>query len=296
MKSNLKMNITTVVFGLVFAAPLAAQDWVGSVEGGLFSTDRTSTDSTIVDSPYTGYFVAGQTQRNFGDYRLSVDGRLEMMDDKGIDDVYETGPVHSGIIGLHFGREFGDAYFGAFAAAGYFDGVASESPMTGTLAGLEGSYTLPVGAVLYAQVGAMEAIGGGEDNKYVGYAARVGAKHQFNDRISAGLSYEFGQSNDCFVDCGRVRGPSGAGALSGEVEPGEFSMATLDASYAVTDQMDIVARYAYLDVFDENDSDTGTASTLYLGARWNFGARSEQTALTTPMGGFEAAGWMRPLD
>ena len=282
MKIKLKMNITTVVFGLVFAAPLAAQDWVASVEGGLFSTDRTSTDSTIVDSPYTGYFVAGQTQRNFGDYRLSVDGRLEMMDDKGIDDVYATGPVHSGIIGLHFGREFGDAYFGAFAAAGYFDGYDSESPMTGTLAGLEGSYTLPVGAVLYAQIGAMEAIGYLGDNEYVGYAARVGAKHQFNDRIAAGLSYEFGQSNDCFVDCGD--------------QPGEFSMATLDASYAVTDQMDIVARYAYLDVFDEDDSDTGTASTFYLGARWNFGARSEQTALTTPMGGFQAAGWMNPLD
>ena len=281
------MNITTVVFGLVFAAPLAAQDWVGSVEGGLFSTARTSTESSIVDSPYTGYFVAAQTQRNFGDYRLSVDGRLEMMDDKDINDIEYTGPVHSGIIGLHFGGEFGDAYFGAFVAAGYFDGFASESPMKGTLAGLEGSYTLPVGEVLYAQVGAMEAIGGGNDNKYVGYAARVGAKHQFNDRISAGLSYEFGQSNDCFVDCGRE---------PGEVEPGEFSMATLDASYAVTDQMDIVARYAYLDVFDEDDSDTGTASTFYLGARWNFGARSEQTALTTPMGGFEAAGWMDPLD
>lgn len=73
-------------------------------------------------------------------------------------------------------------------------------------------------------------------------------------------------------------------------------MATLDASYAVTDQMDIVARYAYLDVFDEDDRDTGTASTFYLGARWNFGARSEQTALTTPMGGFQAAGWMDQLD
>ena len=47
---------------------------------------------------------------------------------------------------------------------------------------------------------------------------------------------------------------------------------------------------------DEDDDDTGTESTLYLGARWNFGARSEQTALTTPMGGFQAAGWMNPLD
>jgi opacity protein-like surface antigen len=288
MKSTLKMNITTVVFGLVFAAPLAAQDWVGSVEGGLFSTDRTSTDTTIVDSPYTGYFVAGQTQRNFGDYRLSVDGRLEMMDDKDIDDVDKTGPVHSGVIGLHFGREFGDAYFGAFAAAGNFDGYESNSPMTGTLAGLEGSYTLPIGAVLYAQVGAMEAIGDPDDNEYVGYAARVGAKHQFNDRISAGLSYEFGQSNDCFVDC-----PDDENEVD---EPGVFSMVTLDASYAVTDQMDIVARYAYLNVFDEDDDDTGTESTFYLGARWNFGARSEQTALTTPMGGFQAAGWMEPLD
>lgn len=287
MKSTLKMNITTVVFGLVFAAPLAAQDWVGSLEGGLFSTDRTSTDSTIVDSPYTGYFVAGQTQRNFGDYRLSVDGRLEMMDDKDIDDGSATGPVHSGVIGLHFGREFGDAYFGAFAAAGKFDGNDSDSPMTGTLAGLEGSYTLPIGAVLYAQGGAMEAIGHSGDQEYVGYAARVGAKHQFNDRISAGLGYEFGRSNECFVDCPH----------EGEVdEPGVFSMVTLDASYAVTDQMDIVARYAYLNVFDEDDDDTGTESTFYLGARWNFGARSEQTALTTPMGGFQAAGWMGPLD
>lgn len=274
--------MTAVALWLVFAAPLAAQDWAGSVEGGLFLTDRTSTDTTIVDSPYIGYFVAGQTQRSFGNYRLSADGRLEMMNDKGIDDVYETGPVHSGIIGLHFGHEFGAAYFGAFAAAGYFDGYNSESPMTGTLAGLEGSYTNPVGTVLYAQVGAMAAIGYPGDNEYIGYAARVGAKHQFNERIAAGLSYEFGQSSDCFVDCYN--------------EPGEFSMVTLDASYAVTDQIDIVTRYAYLNVFDEDDNDTGTGSTFYMGARWNFGPRSEQTALTTPMGGFQAAGWMEPLD
>lgn len=280
MTRNLRNSVA--ILAMLLAAPVAAQDWVGNIEGGLFSTDRTSTDTAIVGSPFAGAYIAGQSQRNFGDYRLSFDGRFEMTDDEGLDDVYESGPLHSGVIGLHFGREFGAAYVGAFAAVGYFDGYDSDDPMTGSLAGLEASYTLPVGAMLYAQVGAMDAIGDPGDNEYVGYAARVGAKHQFNDRIIAGLSYEFGEAEDCFVDCGD--------------QPGEFSLVTLDAAYAITDNMDLVARYAYLDVYDVNDDDTGTESNIYLGARWNFGPRAAQTALTTPMGGFQAASWMAPLD
>ena len=64
----------------------------------------------------------------------------------------------------------------------------------------------------------------------------------------------------------------------------------MDAAYATTDNMDLVARYAYLDVYDVNDDDTGTESNIYLGQR------AAQTALTTPLGGFQAASWMAPLD
>lgn len=274
--------VTSSLLATFAVAPLAAQDWTSSLETGLFSTSRTSTDSDIVDSPYVGAFLAGQAQRNFGSNRLSFDARFEAMDDKGIDDAYETGPLHSGIVGVHFGGNLPNAYVGVFGAVGYFDGAVSDAPMTGQLFGIEGSYDLSSGTQIYAQLGTMSAIGIPGDNEYEGYVARVGTKHDFSDRFSAGLNVEFGRSADCFVDCGD--------------QPGEFKMATLDATYGLNDRVDIVGSVSYLDVYDEDDEDTGTETNIYLGARWNFGSHSESDALSTPMGGFRAAGWMEPLD
>jgi hypothetical protein len=73
-------------------------------------------------------------------------------------------------------------------------------------------------------------------------------------------------------------------------------LGALDGSYAVSDKMDVVVRISSMNVYDEDDDDTGTESSIYLGARWSFGAPAGQSALTTPMGGFQAAGWMAPLD
>lgn len=279
--NSLKL-VSAAALSALMSAPVLAEDWNGFVEGGLFVTGRTSTDTNIRQSAYQGIFLGTQTQRNFGDYRLSFDGRLEFIDDEGIDDVYETGPVHTAIIGLHFGREYGPAYFGGFAAAGYFDGYDSDSPMQGSIVGLEGSYDLGAATNAFAQLGYISAIGSPGDNEFKGYTARIGADHQVSDELGLGISAEFGRSPDCFVDCGD--------------QPGEFISIALDGAYSITADVDMVARVSYARIADFDDDDVGTERNIYLGARWNIGDRSTQTALSTPMGGFQAAGWAHSLD
>ena len=274
--------LSAILAGTTLVTGASAQGWSGNIEGGLFGTDRTSTDTDIVGSPFWGLYVGGQAQTTYGLTMVSIDGRYEVMDDQGLNDAYESGPLHSGVLGLHVGREFGAYYLGMFAAAGFFDAYEKTGPETGGIVGLEASYALPSDTKLYAQLGAVEAIGDPGDNEYVGYAGRLGAMHDYSDAVSVGASVEFGKSDDCFVDCGD--------------EPGEFTSITLEGAYAVSSNADAVGSIMYMDIYDEDDDDTGTDLSLFVGLRMNFGATAADSALTTPMGAFRASGWMEPLD
>ena len=274
--------LSAILASTTLVGSAGAQGWSGNIEGGFFGTDRTSTDTDIEGSPFSGLYLGGQAQMNYGSTMVSIDGRYEVIDDQGLNYTYESGPVHGGVLGLHVGQEFGAAFVGVFAAAGYFDAYEQDGPESGTILGLEASYALPSNTKLYAQIGAVEAIGDPNDNEYVGYAGRLGAMHDYSEAISVGASFEFGQSDDCFVDCGD--------------QPGEFTSFTLDGAYAVSSNIDAVGSIMYMDVYDEDDDDTGTDLSVFIGLRMNLGGTASNSALTTPMGAFRAAGWMEPLD
>lgn len=115
----------TLVFGLmalVVPAAAGAGSWEAEVGGGLFVSGRTNTDTEIVGNPFYGGYAEGYGATEIGALRIAVDGRFEQIDDEGLNDVYESGPVHTGVIGLHAGTYFNDLLVGVYAGSGYFDG------------------------------------------------------------------------------------------------------------------------------------------------------------------------------
>ena len=266
----------------ILGTPLAAQTYSGSIEGGFASSDRFSTEDDIEVNPLRGGYIGGHGQVDINNFRLSINGRFEAFDDEGTDEPDETGPLHSGVLSLHAGYQFGSTYLGAFTTRGFFDGDVSENPVVGSLYGVEASVALNDVATAFVQIGQIEAIGDEDDNEFVGNTTRVGLNVAATDRVSAGFSAERGFSGDCFVDCGD--------------EPGEFTSVTLDAAYALTDDIDLTGSVMVMDVVDFDDPDNARDTSIFLGARYNFGKSGGATALTAPMGGFRAAGWMEPLD
>ncbi len=183
---------------------------------------------------------------------------------------------------MHFGKETGSLYVGAFAAAGWFDGYDSDEPMVGHLYGVEAGKTLSNNVFVYAQIGKGEAIGDPGDNEFIGLVGRIGGSYQINDKLRLGGSFETGRSNECFVDCGD--------------QPGQYFGLTVDAQYAIVGQTSLVATLSGLRVEDYDDPDTGTDVSLFLGVRQSFGGSDPLSAMNTPMQMFRAAGYMETLD
>ena len=286
MKNFSKTNIATFasLSILTLAVPTfaTAQGWETAIEGGLWATSRSSTDTTISDDPFYGAYIGGYARRDINQLRFTIDGRIEMMSDKGINDTYDTGPVHTGVLGLHLGREFGPTYVGAYAAFGKFDGYDESYPMDGYTIGIEAEHRINSRSSVFGQLGYLEAIGDPGDNEFKGPSARIGYRNQFSDRLGAMFTLDWGYSSDCFVDCGD--------------QPGEYFGAGIEMDYALNDRLDLVGSIQHLRIEDYDDPDTGTDTSVYVGVRWNFGNPGRKNTLSTPITGFKAAGWMEPLD
>ncbi|MDQ2065816.1 hypothetical protein Q9295_05495 [Xinfangfangia sp. CPCC 101601] len=278
MKLTSTFLSSLVVFGA--ASSVQAQDWASSVETGFFATDRFSDDTDIGEAPFYGVYIAADTTRDFGALKFSLDARLELMSDKGIDDVYQTGPLHTGVIGAHLGRQLGATYLGGYAAFGLFDGYDSEDPMKGYTIGVEAEHQLVSGISLFGQVGYAEAIGDEYDNEFKGTSARIGVAGDLNSAVSYQLAAEYAYSADCFEDCGD--------------QWGRYTAVSLEVSYDLSEKMELVgvARHAKITANRENKAEE---TNLYVGVRIPFGA-TKRNNLTTPMGAFQGAGWMQPLD
>jgi len=258
-----------------------SQGWSTEVEGGIWSAARTSSDTDIEGSPFFGGYFAGYSSGTVGNFNVAIDGRFELLDDQGADDVYVTGPLHTGVLGVHVGRETGAGYFGGYAAAGWFDGYDSESPMSGYITGIEMTRNLANGGALYGQAGYAVAIGDPGDNEFMGPAAKFGIMTELGNGMGLDLSFEYAKSPDCFEDCG-----------SGQW--GRYIALNVEVTYGLNNQMDLVGDYS-LQQITANDEDYGTSNNVYVGIRVPLGDKAK-TGLRTPMGAFNAAGWMAPLD
>ncbi|MBW6506399.1 MAG: hypothetical protein K0B00_06565 [Rhodobacteraceae bacterium] len=276
---NMKM-LAMLLAATSIASGAQAQGWETSFDGGLFATDRFSTDTEIEGSPFLGTYLGGYAGTRFGSLKFAIDGRAEFTDDRGADDVDETGPLHTAVLGARLGSQFANTYFGAFVGAGWFDGYDSEDPMRGDIYGVEVEHFLSNGASVYAQLGHVRAIGDPGDNEFIGYDAKIGYLTPVGPRTTLNFSLEQAYSSECFEDCGG--------------DWGRYVALGVEANYKLSERVDLVGAINYATIF-ANTEDWGSEANLYLGVRVPFGARPT-SALRTPMGGFHAAGWMEPLD
>lgn len=276
----LKTLASLAVVGAATATGASAQQWESSVDAGLFSAWRSSTDTTITDSPFVGAYLGGYASTHIGSLKFAIDGRVEFLDDQGIDDVYRTGPVHAGVLGLHLGTQTGNTYYGGFVGAGLFDGYDSNSPMGGHIIGVEAEHYLAGGSSFYGQLGYARAIGSSGDNEFEGYSAKIGYLSQISDRLSLNMSLESAFSPNCFEDCGG--------------DWGRYTAAGIEAAYSLNNRVDLVGAINYADI-QANTEDSGSSANIYIGVRMPLGAKPT-SALRTPMGAFNGAGWMAPLD
>lgn len=295
----MKRAITAVVCGLVMAAPegVLAQEWSGAFDINLTSVDRFSTDTAIVGSPFLGTSVGGYAMRYMTNgQRLMIDGRIEVINDEGNNDVDLSGPVHTGIFGIHIGRDgstssssiIGGGYFGWYAAIGMFDGYDSVSPMFGGTIGIEHEFPLSStssasipDASAFWQLGAIAAIGDPFDNEFLGLSGRAGISTMLGSRTSLVVDVETAYSPNCFEDCGGDWGLYGSLGFELAHNLGSVGQLVFGAEHQIA-----VA----------NTEDHGTSTIVSLGFRIPFGGNSGRNNLTSPIGGFNAAGWMDPLD
>ena len=281
---TMKLLLSAAISCLAVAHGAAAADWESSIEGGVFSTSRSSTDTDIDGSPFYGAYVGGYAATEIGGgYRFAIDGRVEKNGDSGNNDVYYTGPTTTGAFGVHVGREFSFAYLGAYAGAGLFTGYddASDAGRTavGTTLGFEVEKAIWRGKA-YGQIGYVSANGDSGDNEFEGYDITLGYAAQVTDRFGMNLFLEQAYSGSCFEDCGG--------------DWGRYRAGTLEVNYSVNDKLDVVGAVSRR-LITANSEDKADETNVYLGVRMAFGAKPTSN-LRTPMGGFQAAGWMAPLD
>ena len=272
--------LATSLVTLMAATGAHADAWEVELGGGIMLSQRDSTDTDIVGSPFKGAFLEGYGATDIGGLRFAIDGRVEVIDDEGRDDVYETGPVHSGVLGLHLGKEVNGNLVGGYVAVGMFDGSVSDSPMRGWTAGIEAERALGNGAI-YGQLGYVRAVGDEGDNEFDGANLRVGYTRQFNDSWSGMAAIEVAHSGDCFEDCGGDWGR----AVSAE----------FGVTYSTASDWDLTGSLRFTKI-TANTEDEAHDKSLYLGVSKSFGGKPTSSSLRTPMGGFRAAGWMAPLD
>ncbi len=254
--------------------------WSAGLELGFGGSARTSTDTTIENSPFYGGSIGGYFSTELGQLNLTIDGHFTQYNMFGVTDAYVRGPKGSGAVGVHLGKDFGNTFIGGFAAYGVFDGYHALDYMGGGLAGVEASRRVGPGTA-FAQVGYTSLIGDPNDNELVGIISRVGYSFDIGERIGVLLEAEYGSSGDCFVDCGN--------------QPGEYWSTGVTLDYQLSDRLSAYVQYQYLHIHDFDDPDTGVESNIMAGVSMSFGA-GKDNLLSTPMGAYQAAGWMRPLD
>lgn len=270
--------IAASAVALSMASPVSAQKVTGAVDLSYFSSDRDSSDTDIVDSPFGGISIGGFATTTFSNgLRLTGDLRYNKIDDDGLNDVYESGPEQSGALGVHVGKEFGKLYAGGYVAYGRFDGYEKDS---GHTYGIETEYAVASNVDLFAQLGRVKANGDKGDNEFEGLNYRVGVSTMLMEKLGMTFAYEYAKSDDCFEDCGD--------------QWGKYTAVALDLSYKLNKKFDLLASFENQDI-TANTEDVASVGNISFGVRYSFGGASRNN-LATPIGGFKAAGWAEPLD
>ena len=268
-----KLLIMAASAALVVSTPANAEGWQTSFSAGIAMTSTNFDLAPLAaapakSEPSVGGFVGFEGTGSAGGMSVSFDGFIEYLGDT--EAVFLTGPLHSGVVGVHAGRDYEAGYFGAFAGLGFFDSYLSASPETGTIAGLEGVFGIGAGNA-FVQLGYARAVSDSSFNEFIGPVARVGVSSDLPSGLSLSASIETGKNTGCVNFC----------FYSGE----PYYEVTLEMEKDIAPGYGLVGGVSHFQPADWMAS----SNSLFIGLRTAVG--SGKKTPSTPRGAFKMTGW-----
>lgn len=200
----------------------------------------------------------------------------------GSEDFDSYAPEGARSIGLHFGRNFGAAYVGAFIGRNEFqsdDTPSGNDYVSGKLYGIEGQYEMG-NATLFAQLGRADMVGDEGDVAFIGDFQRIGASVAV-DKLTLTADFEQGHSSDIFEDDG---------------DYGDYRALGVAVDYQISERVIGTLSYRNMDVI-ANTEDNGYDNFYAIGIRVPLGAATgKRNNLTTSYYPGLAAAWASNLD
>lgn len=267
---------------LLLAAGMGhAQEFKGEVALSYGSAPFLSTDDDDERLSENAYQLSGWAGVDFGDWRVFGDANIYHRS-IGDEDFDEYAPEGARSIGLHFGRNFGPAYAGAFIGRNEFqsdDTPSGNDYLSGNLYGIEGQYDM--GAVtLFAQIGRADMVGDEDDVAFIGGFQRIGISANV-DQFTLTADLEQGNSPDIFEDDG---------------DEGDYRVLGVAVDYKFSDRVIGTLSYRTMDII-ANTEDSGFDDYYAIGVRIPLGASTgERNNLTTSYYPGLAAAWATTLD
>jgi hypothetical protein len=244
----------------------------------LGQTDDNDADGATVLS----FAVDGSVSATFNDWVATFDAYAMRRDDRGLRfDQFAPSEVSS--IGLHFGRDFGPYYAGAFIGKNFFEadtgtGIAIAD---GHLFGIEGAYVISDKIVAYGHFGRADMVGNPGDIAFDGFFGRLGVTAELTEKINASLEFEAGSSEKIFED---------------EGDSGTYFVVTVASEYQISERLIATASFSHMAV-RANTEDAGDDTQVMVGLRVPFGAaQRERGNLSTSYRPGLVAAWAETLD
>ena len=267
---------------LLLAAGMAnAQEFQGEVALSYGNAPFLSTDDDDERLSETAYQLSGWAGVDIGDWKVFGDIGIYRRS-IGDEDFDEYAPEGARSIGLHFGRNFGSAYAGAFIGRNKFqsdDTPSGNDYVSGKLYGIEGQYDM--GAVsVFAQIGRADMVGDEDDVAFTGGFQRIGVSANV-DKFTLTADFEQGNSPNIFED---------------EGDEGDYRALGVAVDYQVTDRVIGTVSYRTMDII-ANTEDSGFDDFYAIGVRIPLGAATgKRNNLTTSYYPGLAAAWASTLD
>jgi hypothetical protein len=282
-RTGLKTALLVVAGGLLSPQTAMAEPAInGEIGLSAGSSFLTNSDDDVDDDTALTFAVDGSVSVMFNDWVATFDAYAMDRDDRGLDfEVFAPGRIAS--IGLHFGRDFGPHYLGAFVGRNYFQGPtgSADTDLDGDLFGIEAAYAVSDTIVAYGHIGHAKMVQFPGDVTFDGEFWRIGAKVAVNDLIDATLEFEGGESKGIFEDDG---------------DSGDYFVITMAGEYQFSERLIGTVSLSRMEIA-ANSEDFGKDTQVMVGLRVPFGAAGrERGNLSTSYRPGLAAAWAAALD
>jgi hypothetical protein len=282
-RTGRKTALLAVVAGLLSPHATMAEPVIsGEIGLSAGSSFLTNSDDDVDDDTALTFAVDGSVSATFNDWVATFDAYAMDRDDRGLD-FEDFAPGRIASIGLHFGRDFGPHYLGAFAGQNSFQGPTGsvDTDLDGDLFGIEAAYAVSDTIVAYGHIGHAKMVQFPGDVTFDGEFWRIGAKVAVNDRIDATLEFEGGESQDIFEDDG---------------DSGDYFVITMAGEYQLSERLIGTVSLSRMEIA-ANTEDFGKDTQVMVGLRVPFGAAAKERGnLSTSYRPGLAAAWAAALD